>query len=217
MIDENIWGERLADGLPQGVGVVGVAAHDVAVLVGVEVSDRQGLLVGEHVVADLLQRALFDGDDQPLPQPCGEDAGRVQASHQGQGAGQRPPVGVALADERKNVAVDQRLQEQRRTRLGRRSYEDAQHDDDDPPPVLQDVAEDAFGGAGCGLAHRRLGAGPALHGVFVGFFRHCHSPLTAVLQAAPGSWSAIHRWTGIHHRFRAVRRACRQRRCVRRP
>ena len=59
--------EGLADGLAQGVGVVGVAAHDVAVFVGVEVADRQCLLVGEHVVADLLQRALFDGDDEPLP------------------------------------------------------------------------------------------------------------------------------------------------------
>ena len=59
--------EGLADGLAQGVGVVGVTAHDVAVLVGVEVADRQCLLVGEHVVADLLQGALFDGDDEPLP------------------------------------------------------------------------------------------------------------------------------------------------------
>ena len=59
--------ERLADGLAQGVGVVGVTAHDIAVFVGIEVADRQGLLVGEHVVADLLQGALFHGDDDPLP------------------------------------------------------------------------------------------------------------------------------------------------------
>ena len=59
--------ERLADGLAQCVGVVGVTAHDVTVFGGIKVTDRQGLLVSEHVVADLLQRALFHGDDDPLP------------------------------------------------------------------------------------------------------------------------------------------------------
>ena len=59
--------ERLADGLAQCVGVVGVTAHDVTVFVGIEITDRQGLLVSEHVVADLLQCALFHGDDDPLP------------------------------------------------------------------------------------------------------------------------------------------------------
>ncbi len=102
----------------------------------------------EHVVTDLLQRALFDGDDEPLPQPAAEDAGHVEAGHQRQGAHQRTPVGVLGADQRQDVAVDQRLQEQRGARLGGRADQDAQHDGDDAPLVLEDVAEDAPGGSG---------------------------------------------------------------------
>ena len=83
--------EGLADGLAQGVGVVGVAAHDVAVLVGVEVADRQRLLVCEHVVADLLEGALLDGDDEPLPQPAAESAGRVEAAPSASGRAAAEP------------------------------------------------------------------------------------------------------------------------------
>ena len=139
--------EGLADGLAQGVGVVGVAAHDVAVLVGVEVADRQRLLVCEHVVADLLQGALFDGDDEPLPQPAAESAGRVEAGHQRQGAQQRVPVGVLHTDQRQDVAVNQGLQEQRGTGLCGRTDQDAQHDCHDMPFVLENVAEDALSGS----------------------------------------------------------------------
>ena len=99
--------ERLADGLTQRVRIVRVAAHDVAVFVGVEITDRQALLMGEHVVADLLEHALLDGDDKPLPQPAAENAGRIQASHKRQRAQQRTPIRIVRTDHRQDVTVDQ--------------------------------------------------------------------------------------------------------------
>lgn len=41
-------GEGLAHHLAQGVNVVGVEAHDVAVFVAIEITDRQALHFGEH-------------------------------------------------------------------------------------------------------------------------------------------------------------------------
>ena len=78
--------ERLRDGLAQRIGVVGVVAHDVAVLVAVEVANRQLLLVGEHIITNLLERALFNGDNQPLPSPGCHDTSHIQAAHQTDGA-----------------------------------------------------------------------------------------------------------------------------------
>ena len=209
--------ERLANGLAQRVGVVGVAAHNVAVFVGVEVADRQGLLVGEHVVADLLQRALLHSDDNPLPQPAAENTSHIQACHKRQRAQQRHPIRIGGADHGQNVRIDQRLQEQRRSGLGRGTDENAHHHERHTPLVLEDVAEDTLGGAGCGFLHRRF-AMRLLHAgrvvVVFGFqcgslFSHFCPPFTAVPQAGPDSWFAIHRWSGIRRRFPAVRHACR--------
>ncbi len=147
--------ERLRDRLAQGVGVVGVQAHGVAVLMGVEIADGQGLLVGEHLVADGLEGALLDGDDEPVPQPGAQRADQVQATHEHEGAHERPPVRAGLADQRQDVGVDERLQEQGGARLGRGADQDAQHDDADPPPVAHDVSEDALGRAGLDPAHAR--------------------------------------------------------------
>ena len=145
--------ERLRDRLTQRIGVVGVVAHDVAVFMAVEVADRQLLLVGEHVVADLLERALFDGDDQPLPGPGRHDTGQVQAAHKRDGAQQRRPVGICLPHHRQDVRVDEGLEEQRGSGLRGGADQDADHDGDDAPLVLEDVAEDALDGARFGFAH----------------------------------------------------------------
>ena len=56
--------DALADELAQGVHVVGVDGHDVAVRVRVKVADRQGLHVREQVRADFEHRALTDADHQ---------------------------------------------------------------------------------------------------------------------------------------------------------
>ena len=54
-------GKTLGDHLPQGVDVVGVIAHDVAMVVGVEIADGQPLHAAEHLDPKFFQRPL--GDD----------------------------------------------------------------------------------------------------------------------------------------------------------
>ena len=48
----------LRDHLAQGIGIVGVVAHNVAMSVTVEITDGQSLHMREHIVADFLQRTL---------------------------------------------------------------------------------------------------------------------------------------------------------------
>ena len=57
---------------------------------------------------------------------------------------------------RQDVRVDERLKEQRGTGLRGGTDQDAHHDGDDAPLVLEDVAEDALDGSGVGFAHVRL-------------------------------------------------------------
>ena len=148
--------ERLRDGLAQRIGVVGVVAHDVAVLVAVEVANRQLLLMGEHIVTNLLERALFNGDNQPLPSPGCHDTSHIQAAHQTDGAQQRSPVGVRFPHHRQDVSINQRLEEQRGSGLRGGTDQNAHHDGDNAQFVLEDVAEDALDGSGVGFAHGGL-------------------------------------------------------------
>ena len=57
---QQLW-EALGHHLTQGVDIVGVVAHDVAVAVGVKVLDGQALHLVEHPAPELFERAL--GDD----------------------------------------------------------------------------------------------------------------------------------------------------------
>ena len=55
-------GQALADHLAEGVDVVGVDGHDVAVGMGVKVADGQLLHVGEQILPQVPQGALGDVD-----------------------------------------------------------------------------------------------------------------------------------------------------------
>ncbi len=59
-------GDALGEHLPQGVHVVGVDAHHVAVGVGVKILDGQGLHVAEQVVPNGFLYALGDHDHVPV-------------------------------------------------------------------------------------------------------------------------------------------------------
>ena len=73
-------GQRLADHLAQRVDVVGVVAHDVAALMRVEVADRQVLHAVEHLLAQLLERALRDDGHGAVPEERRRDAHGVDAA-----------------------------------------------------------------------------------------------------------------------------------------
>ena len=76
-------GQRLADHLAQRVDVVGVVAHDVAALVCVEVTDRQVLHAVEHLLAQLLERALRDDGHGAVPEERRGDAHGIDAAEGG--------------------------------------------------------------------------------------------------------------------------------------
>ena len=89
-------GQALADELAQGVDIVGVKAHDIAVAVGVEVADGQVLHVVEHLLAQLGQGALGDDGHQLVEGRAGRQADDVQGDQDGHqpedGAGCGGPV-----------------------------------------------------------------------------------------------------------------------------
>ena len=71
----------LRDELSQRVDVVGVVAHDVAVGVGVEIFDGQGLHLVEHVLADVFQKALRDDSHEAGVGEGAQYAERIDARH----------------------------------------------------------------------------------------------------------------------------------------
>lgn len=88
-------GKRLRDHLAQGVDVVGVVRHDVAALVRIEVADGQVLHAVEHLLAQLLKRALGDDRHVAVPKQRGEVADDVDGAEgehdlQDLGLGGRP-------------------------------------------------------------------------------------------------------------------------------
>ena len=77
-------GQALADELAQGVDIIGVEAHDIAVAVGVEVADGQVLHMVEHLFAQLGQGALGDDGHQLVEGGAGRQADDVQGDQDGQ-------------------------------------------------------------------------------------------------------------------------------------
>lgn len=121
-------GEGLAHHLAQGVNVVGVEAHDVAVFVAIEITDRQALHFGEHVVAHAFHGALRDERHDPAVSQRGDDAAGQKQTHAKDGVEQAAHVGISNADERPDVIVDERAQKKRACC---RSDGADQHTDDD--------------------------------------------------------------------------------------
>ncbi len=74
-------GNALAQKLAQGVHVVGVHGHDVAVGVGVKVLDGQGLHLVEQVVPQVAHGALADIDHDAVIAEGGDHA-RPHDAHQ---------------------------------------------------------------------------------------------------------------------------------------
>ena len=126
----NALGDGLGDHLAQGVDVAGVAAHNVACGMGVEIADGQGLHVGEHFIPDGLLGALTHLDHQEVVQEGRNHAHQVDAGHHAQELDQRGIVGIALGQHGGDVAVHQRTQGGGADSLSNGAEDDA-HDDDD--------------------------------------------------------------------------------------
>ncbi len=91
----NDGGQGLGNKLAQGVDIIGVVAHDIAVLVGIEILDGQILHTVEHAAAHLAQKALSNHGHQLGMQHHGHNGKAVHtAQHKHLGynflAGSRP-------------------------------------------------------------------------------------------------------------------------------
>ena len=105
-------GNALADELAQGVHIVGVDRHDVAVGVGVEVTDGEGFHVLEQLHAEIAHGALADVDHDAVVAVGTQDAHRVEERDPQQGGGQRPVVGIGGTGQGCDVIVNEPLGEQ---------------------------------------------------------------------------------------------------------
>ena len=87
--------------LGEGVDIVGVAAHELAVGVGVEVAQRQILHPGEEVPADGVGGLLGHADHDPGIAVAEQGRAEIDAGHKGQRPGQPGvvPGNDALVDE----------------------------------------------------------------------------------------------------------------------
>ena len=182
--------DALAQHLAQGVHIVGVHGHDIAVGVGVKVGDGQALHVGEELDAQVAQGALGDIDHDAGVAPRGQDADEVDAAHMEQGPGQRGKIRVGLLSHGDDVIVHQRLQKQAGLHIGKGAGKDAAEHEDavgqvmpehfchDPPEQLAGIFH-----LGARAAHA-AGAG-AVHHFCFGLCHYCSPPC---LSKSPPPW-----------------------------
>lgn len=171
---------RLCDQLPQGVGIVGVQAHDIAVRAGVERTDRKALHPLKHIVPDGLERPLRDGDHQPVVQQGRRHAGQIYDRHARKRPQQPREHGVRRDEQRRNMVVDQNLQKQRARRPRHRADQDAHDHQQQAPAVRLHIGEQA----GDGLAIIGRAAGRRV----TPRFPHLRFPLSAAIHRPPDRW-----------------------------
>ena len=119
-------GDALGEHLAQGVHVVGVDAHHVAVGVGIKVLDGQGLHVAEQVVPDALLHALGDGDHQAVVGEGTQGAHDIQPGHHQKDPHQAAVIGGLHGQQGGDVVVDQVAQKQGPRHRGDGADEDAE-------------------------------------------------------------------------------------------
>ena len=137
--------DALAEHLTEGIHVVGVDGHDVAVRMGVKVADGQALHVGKELGAQVAQGTLGDVDHDAGVEPGGEDAHHVDAADAHQRTGQRCKAGVLLLGHGDDIVVDKGLQEQACLHIGQRTDHDAdEHEDAVRQIVLEHLCHDAL-------------------------------------------------------------------------
>ena len=181
--------DALAQHLAQGVHVVGIHRHDIPVGMGVKITDRQALHVGEQLHPQVAQGALRYIDHDAGIEPSGQHAHSIDAAHPQQCPCQRPEIRVLLLGHGQDIIIHQGLQEQTGLHIGQRTDHDAhQHQDavgqimaehlrHDP---LQQLARIFY--LGTGTACRTMCAG-AVHDSCL-----CHYASPPCLSKSPPPW-----------------------------
>ena len=120
-------GQALRHELPDGVGVVGEVAHDIAVRVRVEVLDGEGLHPVEHVRTDMLQEPLSDDRHHAVVGERADEPEGVYARHYAGDGRELALDGVeAEFDPRGDDFVDEHLEEHRRAYARYGGHDDAE-------------------------------------------------------------------------------------------
>ena len=129
-------GQRLADHLPQGVDIVRVDGHNVAVGVGVEEADGKGFHVVKEVLTEMHHAALGDlCHETGLQVDCTHTEG-VEAGHPKNGQSQRTEIRLGRGQQRGNVAVNEGLGEHGSLHAGQYGYDDAAHHQKEPQAII---------------------------------------------------------------------------------
>ena len=169
-------GQALADHLAEGVDVVGVDGHDVAVGMGVKVADGQLFHVGEQILPQVPQGALGDVDHHAGLDEAGDHAAGVEQGHAGDGVHEAGEIrrlpGLDLLDQGEDIAVDEGLCKERTLHHGKDADEDGDDHENEVQPVFpahvfQDTAQRLAGVV-------QLGPGAAAAGAGHGSCLFCH-------------------------------------------
>ena len=133
-------GDGLADHLPQGINVAGVAAHDIAGGVSVKVAQGQTLHFGEHFITDALLGALADGDHQKLLEEGCQHTNGKNAADLNEVLQQRCVVGAAAFHHGDDVVIHQVAHVLAALGGGKGAGHDAQQHTDQGGDVLLHIA-----------------------------------------------------------------------------
>ena len=132
-------GDAVADDLPEGVHIVGIDRHNVAVRMRVKVAEREFLHTAEEVLAESQHRPLPHRDHYEVLRVAGDDAGEQDGAQ----FDERDRERMVVRGHRGNVVVDERPREKRRRKRGDRRNNDAEQREADMHLVMaEDITEE---------------------------------------------------------------------------
>ena len=163
---------RLTEHLLERIGIVREVAHEVAMRMRIKITDRQRLHVLEHIVADALEYALRNTDHQPVIKEGRADADEIDDRHAHQRVDKLREHGRRLQEQRRDIIVDQALEEHRtgNVRDGRQRNADQNHAKLNavvPADIFHQTVQRFFRILAALSAHRSAAAGTA-------HLRSCH-------------------------------------------
>ena len=101
----------LADHLTEGIDIIGIDGHDIAVGMAVKIADRQFFHMFKHVVTERPHGSLGHIDHNSVVSKGRSHTKKVEASHSCDCHGQRTKIRITLSKHRSNIIIDQRLHE----------------------------------------------------------------------------------------------------------
>ena len=101
--------------MTKGIGVVGVKAHNIAVGAGIKGADGKPLHFFKHFVPNLFERSLRDGYHDTVIKKRGQHADQIDRADHDQHLQKLCEYRGRACEQRRDIIVDQGLQEQRRS------------------------------------------------------------------------------------------------------